>query len=108
MPTSAIRDALVTLSPSESLPPSLEALLVRLRSFDARALYIRFGHDAVQYCDYCHSFSDFGMFAIPAVALQYIRTIAAVGLMTVRNSGRRGWRCVFSAEQISTQFEQGL
>jgi len=92
MPTPAIRDAIVSLSPSEPLPASLEALLVRLRSFDARALYVRFGHDAVQYCDYCNSFSDFGLFAAPSAALQYIRTIAFVGLLTIRGSGKRGWR----------------
>lgn len=92
MPTPAIKEIILSHSSSGLLPPHLEALLIRLQTYDARALYIRFGHDVVQYCDYCHSFTDFALFYAPPVALQYIRTIVVIGLMTERGSGKGAWR----------------
>lgn len=93
-PTPLIRQTILAsyLHESDTLPPQLEALLVRLQSFDARELYVRFGQDSVADCDWCHSFYDFAIFAAPPVALQYVRTIALIGLMTVPGSGKRKWR----------------
>ncbi|KAF8317152.1 hypothetical protein DL93DRAFT_2077343 [Clavulina sp. PMI_390] len=94
VPASLLRMNLIVHSPSlnESLPPQTEALLTRLQSIDVRGYYVRFGHDAVQYCDYCHSFTDFGLFMLPVTGLQYMRTIMLVGLMSIPGSGKRAWR----------------
>ena len=91
-PSSVLRAKLAAHYPEDSLPQHAEALLTRLQSIDVRGYYVRFGHDAIQRCDYCHTFSDFGMFAAPLVGLQYMRTIILVGVMTVPGSGKRNWR----------------
>ena len=91
-PTSILHAKLAAHSPDDNLPPQTEALLTRLQSFDVRGYYVRFGHDAIQRCDYCHTFTDFGMFVAPLVGLQYMRTIILVGLMTLPGSGKRSWR----------------
>lgn len=92
-PVPTIRQTLLSFSPSQSvLPPALEILLSRLQSFDARVLYVRFGHNTVTECDYCHSFWDFGLFSLPGAGVQYVRMAAVVGLLTMRGSGKRKWR----------------
>ncbi|KAF8325786.1 uncharacterized protein EI90DRAFT_3128323 [Cantharellus anzutake] len=91
--SSLLRQALLKGRPADSeLPNSVEALLSRLQSLDARSLYVRFGHDTVEHCDYCHTFADFALFAFPSAAMTYVQTIALVGLMTVKGSGKRRWR----------------
>jgi hypothetical protein len=91
-PTSILHAKLAAYSLEDKLPPQTEALLTRLQSIDVRGYYVRFGHDAIQRCDYCHSFSDFGVFVAPLVGLQYMRTITLVGFMTLPGSGERYWR----------------
>jgi len=91
-PTSILHAKLAANSLDDNLPPQTEALLTRLQSFDVRGYYVRFGHDAIQRCDYCHTFTDFGMFVAPLVGLQYMRTIILVGFMTLPGSGKRYWR----------------
>jgi len=92
-PSPLLREALLVTHPeSIGLPDTTEALLSRLQSLDARSLYVRFGHDTVELCDYCHSFADFALFALPATTLTYLRTIVIVGLMTMKGSGKRRWR----------------
>lgn len=88
----AMRLKLSSFAPDDELPPKTEALLARLQSIDVRGYYVRFGHDAVAQCDWCHSMSDFGLFSAPAIGLQYVRTVALIGLMTVPGSGKRSWR----------------
>lgn len=94
-PTSLMRARLAAHSLDDTLPPHTEALLTRLQSIDVRGYYVRFGHDAIQRCDYCHSFTDFGLFMIPFTGLQYMRTAVVMGLMTIPGSGKRYWRYVF-------------
>jgi len=92
VPNPIFHAKLAAHSLDDNLPPQTEALLTRLQSFDVRGYYVRFGHDAIQRCDYCHTFTDFGMFVAPLVGLQYMRTIILVGLMTLPGSGKRYWR----------------
>ena len=92
----AMRLRLSSFALDDDLPPKTEALLARLQSIDVRGYYVRFGHDAVAQCDWCHSMSDFGLFSAPTAGLQYVRTIALIGLMTVPGSGKRSWRWVCS------------
>lgn len=91
-PTSLMRAKILGYAPDDSLPSHTEALLTRLQSIDVRGYYVRFGHDAIQRCDFCHSFWDFGLFMVPHTGLQYMRTIIVIGLMTVPGSGKRPWR----------------
>lgn len=93
-PVALMRSKLIEYSSSsnDTLPPQMESLLTRLQSIDARGYYVRFGHDVVAQCDWCHSITDFGIFAMPRAGLEYMRTIVLVGLMTVPGSGKRAWR----------------
>jgi len=92
-PSPLLREALLAKHPANiRLPDTTEALLLRLQSLDARSLYVRFGHDSVELCDYCHSFTDFALFALPPAALTYVRTIALVWFMTMKGSGKHRWR----------------
>lgn len=79
-PTDAIRALLLQHSPTPDLSPELDGLLRRLASFDARALYARFGHNVLATCTYCHSFDDFALYALPRPVLSYIREIAFIGV----------------------------
>lgn len=91
-----IRQSLLAYTPNSTLPPAIQVLLARLQSFDARVIYVRFGHNTVVECDYCHSFWDFALFSLPGVGIQYVRMAAVFGVMTMRGSGKRKWRYVFS------------
>lgn len=93
-PTFIIRDKLASHLPTQQLPTALEGLLTKLQNVDVRTYYVRFGHEAVTRCDYCHSFGDFGLFAVPRIALEYVRTLWVLGLMTLPGSGKRSWRYV--------------
>lgn len=91
-PTSVIRLKLASYSPNGELPNPIEGLLTKLQNVDVRTYYVRFGHETVLRCDYCHSFGDFGLFAMPRIALEYVRTLVVLGLMTLPGSGKRSWR----------------
>ncbi|TDL22068.1 hypothetical protein BD410DRAFT_866167 [Rickenella mellea] len=75
-----------------ALPRALEELIARLGSFEARTLYVRFGHTVLQDCIYCHTPNDFALYALPRPLLEYVRELAVVGLVTIRGSGRERWR----------------
>lgn len=61
-------------------------MLVRLN------LCHRFGHTAIQDCEYCHSSDDFALFALPAALLSYIREAAVVGIVTIKGTRRERLR----------------
>lgn len=42
----------------------------------------------VQECEHCHSFLDYALFAIPRPLLEYVRSAAVVGFVTMRETGR--------------------
>ncbi|KAH8116036.1 hypothetical protein DFH11DRAFT_1507063 [Phellopilus nigrolimitatus] len=91
-PADAIRARLLHFARSPTLPGPLETLLVRLQSFDARVVYVRFGHAALQDCAHCVSRADFALYAFPGPLLEYVCEAAAVGLVTIRGSGRERLR----------------
>ncbi|KAF7348588.1 hypothetical protein MVEN_01376400 [Mycena venus] len=91
-PTDAIRSILIQQSDTGELPTPLETLLKHLGSFDVKTYYVRFGHSVVSTCDYCLSFEEFGMFALPRALLSYICATAVIGLVTIVNSGRERYR----------------
>ncbi|EAU82813.1 hypothetical protein CC1G_11330 [Coprinopsis cinerea okayama7 len=68
------------------LDPELEGLFKRLGSLDHRLLYVRFGHDIIAGCDYCQSFGDYALLALPRPLLAYIREMAFVGVLTLPGS----------------------
>lgn len=74
------------------LPTDLESLLARLQSAETRLAYVRFGHAAVEACQYCLSSDDFWLFSLPALILSYIRMLAVMGSLTAIGSGKRRWR----------------
>ncbi|KAF9057172.1 hypothetical protein BJ165DRAFT_13310 [Panaeolus papilionaceus] len=76
----------------ENIPAQLEILLKRLGLIDMRSLYIRFGHDVLSSCAYCHSFEDFALYALPGPLVQYIREIAFVGMLTLPKSDAEHFR----------------
>ncbi|KAJ6532774.1 hypothetical protein DFH09DRAFT_993732 [Mycena vulgaris] len=91
-PPDAIRSVLIQQSDTGDLPTPLETLLKHLGSFDMKTYYVRFGHSVVSTCDYCLSFNDFGMFALPRVLISYICATAAIGLVTISSSGHERYR----------------
>ncbi|KAK7059738.1 hypothetical protein R3P38DRAFT_2837552 [Favolaschia claudopus] len=93
-PVDAIRSILIKQSDTGELPSPLETLLKHLGSFDVKTYYVRFGHDVVSACDYCLSFDEFGLFAVPRALISYIFEVAVIGLVTVMNSGRERYRTI--------------
>ncbi|KAJ7636901.1 hypothetical protein FB45DRAFT_789011 [Roridomyces roridus] len=91
-PTDAIRSILLSQSDTGDLPRPLETLLKHLGSFEVKTYYVRFGHSVVANCDYCRSFDEFGMFALPGALLSYIFQAIVIGLVTISSSDRERWR----------------
>ncbi|KAF8191147.1 hypothetical protein BJ912DRAFT_1058397 [Pholiota molesta] len=58
-----------TFGGEKNVPPHLNLLLKRLGLSDLRSFYIRFGHEALATCEYCHSFGDFALYAFPGPCL---------------------------------------
>ncbi|KAH9835332.1 uncharacterized protein C8Q71DRAFT_837178 [Rhodofomes roseus] len=74
------------------LPRSLEELLTRLSAFEMRTLYVRFGQAVLQECEHCKTFNDYALFALPRAFLEYVREVAIIGMLTIRETGRERWR----------------
>jgi hypothetical protein len=55
-------------------------------------LSIRYGHNVLHDCTYCSTTSDFALFALPYPLLQYLRTAALVGLLTLKIAHKQRWR----------------
>nr|GAT49489.1 predicted protein [Mycena chlorophos] len=91
-PVDAVRSFLRQKSDTGRLPASLDTLLRHLQSYDVKTFYVRFGHRVVATCDYCHSFNDFAMFALPDAMLSYIWAATVVGLVTINNTGHERYR----------------
>ncbi|KAJ6572118.1 hypothetical protein B0H19DRAFT_936254 [Mycena capillaripes] len=91
-PIDAVRSILIQQSDTGDLPPPLDSLLRRLGSFDVKTYYVRFGHSVVSTCDYCLSFQEFAMFALPGALLSYIWATAVIGIVTINNSGHERYR----------------
>ncbi|RPD55540.1 hypothetical protein L227DRAFT_579512 [Lentinus tigrinus ALCF2SS1-6] len=94
-PSDTIRTILLHragLPPDASLPRPLETLLTRLSSFDTRSLYVRFGQAVIQDCEHCTTFDEYAIFAVPRMALGYVKEAAVVGFVTIRGSGHERWR----------------
>jgi len=79
-PTDTVRALLLRVSSTPDLDPELGGLLERLASFEARTLYLRFGHNVLATCTYCRSTEDFALYALPRAVLSYIREITFVGV----------------------------
>ncbi|KAG7447007.1 uncharacterized protein BT62DRAFT_97226 [Guyanagaster necrorhizus] len=92
MPADSIRSLLLKNSDERELPRAIEQLLGRMGSFETRTLYVRFGHDVVASCEYCHSYGDFALFALATSILSYICEIAIVGVVTIRGTHRERHR----------------
>ncbi|KAJ7931290.1 hypothetical protein B0H13DRAFT_1959733 [Mycena leptocephala] len=87
-PTDAIRSILIQQSDTGDLPAPLAMLLKHLGSFDRpKSPPGQFGHSVVSTCDYCLSFEEFGLFALPRVLLSYVCAVAVIGIVTINNSG---------------------
>ncbi|KAH9000949.1 hypothetical protein EDB86DRAFT_2904183 [Lactarius hatsudake] len=79
--------------PSDALPPTLEKLLARLASLDARTMLVRFGQRAIQTCTHCTTQADYALHALPPALLSYTLAAAVLGATTARGTGcesRRG------------------
>ncbi|KAG1741545.1 uncharacterized protein EDB91DRAFT_1237175 [Suillus paluster] len=74
------------------MPPDLELLLSRLRTDESRGWFVRFGQRALQTCAPCTSASDYALFVFASAILAYIRTAAALLLLTSSANGRDRWR----------------
>lgn len=56
------------------------------------SLVCRFGQSVLQDCEYCHTYYEYALYAIPRPLLGYIREAAIIGLLTVRGSRKERWR----------------
>ncbi|KAF7291934.1 hypothetical protein MIND_01218900 [Mycena indigotica] len=93
-------------SDTGELPTPLDTLLRHLNSYDIKTFYVRFGHTVVSTCDYCHSFNDFAVFALPSALLSYIWTAAIVGLVTINDSGHERYRTLAVAAIAGSFFAE--
>jgi len=88
--------------------------LTRLSSFDARNIYVRFcsiayahrmpvaminmltpfrfGQSVLQDCEYCHTYDEYALYALPRPLLEYVRETAVVGFLTINGSHKERWR----------------
>jgi len=110
MPSESIRAVLLhkaSLDANATLPRPLEDLLARLSSFDARTLYVRFGQQVLQDCEYCKTFDEYALFALPGPVLQYIREAGVIGLLTIRGSHHERWRMYAIAALVCASVLEG-
>ncbi|KIY71370.1 hypothetical protein CYLTODRAFT_369495 [Cylindrobasidium torrendii FP15055 ss-10] len=91
-PTDAIRAFLLSKTDLPDLPEHIEVLLKRLSSLEARLVFVRFGEDVLAHCDWCHSNTDFVMYALPKALWAYIREAAIVGWLTRKGTNLSAWR----------------
>ncbi|KAI5121131.1 hypothetical protein M0805_002803 [Coniferiporia weirii] len=108
-PSDSIRARFLHLASAPALPGGLERLLVRLQSYEARIAYVRFGHAVAHGCEHCDSFDDFALYALPRPLFEYVVQAAVVGIVTIRGTGREGWRyrglgAVVAAALLETYF----
>ncbi|KAE9396464.1 hypothetical protein BT96DRAFT_884754 [Gymnopus androsaceus JB14] len=87
-PVDSIRSLLLMLAddPSSGLPSGIERVLTRLGSAAMRILYVRFGHDAIATCEYCSSWDDFALFALPGALWEYLRETLIMGALTLKGT----------------------
>ncbi|KAG9315476.1 hypothetical protein JVU11DRAFT_3089 [Chiua virens] len=97
------RDAVVA---PPDFPKDVDTLLKRLGVHGSRDIYVRFGQRAMQTCPYCSSATDYAMFVLSGILLDYLRTATLLLLLTTTINGRQRWRtnslgvltCAFLAE----------
>ncbi|KAF9001157.1 hypothetical protein BDQ17DRAFT_1244802 [Cyathus striatus] len=87
-PTDTIRALLLKYSDDGAIPSHLERVVKRLSSFDLRTLYIRFGHNVLATCEYCLTYEDFAVYALPRPLLSYVRELAVVGIVSLDMNNR--------------------
>ncbi|KIM71348.1 hypothetical protein PILCRDRAFT_54875, partial [Piloderma croceum F 1598] len=87
-----LKHSSVESGPAPGLPKHLETLLKRLSSFDARNIYVRFGQSVLQDCEYCHTYDEYALYALPRPLLEYIRETVVVGILTISGSHQERWR----------------
>jgi len=87
-PTDAVRAMVLQNSDTGEIPTHWEILMKRLGSFELRTLYVRFGHNVLSTCEYCHTYQDYALYALPRPLLSYVREIAVMGVLTLGVSGR--------------------
>ncbi|KAH8101782.1 hypothetical protein BXZ70DRAFT_891280 [Cristinia sonorae] len=117
LPSDTIRTVLLQkagLDLDATLPKPLESLLTRMSSFDYRTLYVRhglpsplFGQSAMQDCEYCTSYDEFALYALPGPLLEYIRETAFLGLLTITGSHRERWRTYAIAGLVCAAVMEG-
>ncbi|KAJ7753787.1 hypothetical protein B0H16DRAFT_1222469, partial [Mycena metata] len=91
-PVDSLRSILIQRSDTGEIPKPLETLLRHLGSFDVKTYYVRFGHSVVSSCDYCLSFDEFALFALPGALISYLCAAAVIGIVTINTSGRERYR----------------
>ena len=55
-------------------------------------IYYRFGQSVLQDCEYCHTYDEYALYAIPRPLLSYIRETAVAGLLTISGTHKERWR----------------
>ncbi|KAH6917696.1 hypothetical protein BKA70DRAFT_1091351 [Coprinopsis sp. MPI-PUGE-AT-0042] len=86
--TEMLRARYTRAFPESLMDGEIEDLFTKLGSVDMRLLYFRFGHDVVASCDYCRTYTDYALLALPRPLLSYIREMAFMGAMTLPNSSK--------------------
>lgn len=46
----------------------------------------------LQDCEYCHTYDEYALYALPRPLLEYIRETAVVGFLTINGSYKERWR----------------
>ena len=67
----------------------------------------RFGQTVLQDCEYCTTYDEFALYALPGPLLQYIREVAFLGLLTINGSHRERWRTYVVAGIVGAAVMEG-
>ena len=67
----------------------------------------RFGQTVLQDCEYCSTFDEYALYALPWALMGYIREAATIGALTIQGSGRERWRTYGVATVVVTAVIEG-
>lgn len=111
-PSSTIFDLLIRKMAwnPDFIPPLVAQLLIRLKTYQGRVLYMHFG-DTLAQCEVCDlNSTELLLFQLPGLVAQYAAALFVFGTLTM-DSGRDKWRvylCIFASAAFAGEIYAGL
>lgn len=111
-PSSTIFDLLIRKMGwnPDFIPPLVAQLLIRLKTYQGRVLYMHFG-DTLARCEVCDlNSTELLLFQLPGLVAQYAAALVVFGTLTM-DRGRDKWRvylCIFASAAFAGEIYAGL